>query len=547
MVKGPGLFNQGNADFATTGAVHRWSDPTTASPAKPSPPADTSAAHRPERLQIHYDASLILHFGLETPVGLVRVDQYVAEYLARDPTLDICFVVFDATLASYRRLTPSEQQLLGRILFHRYVQPTITPKPASAEIAQPSPPPKPPSLLTARLLLRRLRTASTLDASMFNHMLNYYLDELLPLTPEQGAVRDLATRAAREASLPVARYGHRILCRLTAARRLAPKINRPAAGPAAASAAPIHFDSGSVLISMGNAWDYLDYAYLHRICRKDGVRLVSVIYDVIAMAYPHTTPGLPHVYHRHWVELGHCAAHLLAISRHSARQYGEFIGDPNDLNPPMSHAYLPSFLRDRAGDIGETAVPSLLGRRFVVYCSTIETRKNHQLLLQLWDRLRLEYSRDQLPILVFAGKWGWGTEAVRLLSERNFRLRGHLLILDRVSDAELIWLYRHARFTVFPSLSEGYGLAAAESLSFGTPVVTADCPALVEATEGLMPAYDPLDFCAWLAEMRQLIDDDARLDQLKSAAARYQGPAYEAFANAIRATAFAVSEPCRAA
>ena len=534
------MLNQGNADFATAGAVHRWSEPTSASPAKPSPPADISAAQRPERLRIHYDASLIMHFGMETPVGLVRVDQYVAEYLARDPTLDLWFLVFDATLASYRRLTPTEHQLLRRILFHRYERSTIA-----------SPPPKPPSLFTARLLLRRLRTASTLDAPMFNHMLNYYLDELLPPAPAPGSARDRAARAARQTSLPVARCGHLILYRLTAGVRRALKIDRPAVSPPASdavpSAEPIHFDSGSVLVSMGNSWDYLDYAYLHRICRKGGVRFVSVIYDVIAMEYPHTTPGPPHVYHRHWVELGHCAAHLLAISRFSAGQYREFIGDPNDLHPSMSHAYLPSVLRDRAGDIGETAVPQLLGRRFVVFCSTIETRKNHQLLLQLWDRLRLEFSNDQLPILVFVGRWGWGTEAVRLLSERNFRLRSRLLILDRTSDAELIWLYRNARFTVFPSLSEGYGLAAAESLSFGTPVVTANCPALLEATESLMPAYDPLDFVAWLAEMRQLIRDDARLDELKSAAARYRGPPYEAFADAIRATAFAVSEPCHAA
>ena len=510
----------------------RWSEPTTASP---PPPSATSVSPPAERLRIHYDASLILHFGLETPVGLVRVDQYVAEYLARDPTLDICFLLFDAALANYRSLTPIEHELLSRILFHRYEPPTIVP-----------PPPKPPSLLTPGLLLRRLRTASTLGAPMFNHMLEYYIDDLLPLPPGQAFSRSIASRTARQTSLPIARCGHFILYRLTAAVRQVLKIERPPAA-AIAPATAIHFDPGSVLVSMGNSWDYLDYTTLHRICRNDGVRFVSVIYDVIAMQHPHTTPGLPHVYHRHWIELGHYAAHLLAISQFSIDQYATYIGEPNDLHPPTSYAILPSFLRDRAGEIGESAVPQLLGRRFVVFCSTIETRKNHQLLLQLWDRLRLEFSPDQLPILVFVGKWGWGTETVRLLSERNFRLRSHLLILDRVSDAELIWIYRHARYTVFPSLSEGYGLAAAESLSFGTPVITSDCAALIEATEGLMPAYDPLDFFGWLEEMRRLIQNDARLDDLRSAAACYRGPPYEAFADAIRAIAAAVSAPCHTA
>jgi glycosyltransferase involved in cell wall biosynthesis len=295
------------------------------------------------------------------------------------------------------------------------------------------------------------------------------------------------------------------------------------------------------VLSMANAWDYMDYAYLHRICRDDGVRFVSVVYDVIAMQFPFTTPSAQHIYHRHWVEIGHSAAHLLAISRFSVDQYVEYIAEPNELSPALSHAYLPNFLRDRADEIGEMPVVGLLRRNFVVFCSTIETRKNHLLLLQLWDRLRLEFDQDVLPLLVFVGKWGWGTETVRIMSERNYHLRGRLMILDRVSDAELIWIYRHARFTLFPSLSEGYGLGAAESLSFGTPVVVSNCPALIEATEGLMPAHDPLDFMAWLDEMRGLIRDDARLDELRQAAARYRGPAYDAFAGAVRDIAVSVS------
>jgi glycosyltransferase involved in cell wall biosynthesis len=159
------------------------------------------------------------------------------------------------------------------------------------------------------------------------------------------------------------------------------------------------------------------------------------------------------------------------------------------------------------------------------------------LLLQVWDHLRQEVSADCLPRLIFAGKWGWGVDDIRLQVERNWRLRSHLRILDQVSDAELIWLYRHARFTVFPSLAEGYGLGVAESLSFGTPVVTADCPALVEASEALMPAYAPYDFTGWHAELLRLITDDAYLEELRGAAARYSGPTYQEFGIALREAA----------
>jgi glycosyltransferase involved in cell wall biosynthesis len=242
--------------------------------------------------------------------------------------------------------------------------------------------------------------------------------------------------------------------------------------------------------------------------------------------------------HRHWIELGHLSSHLLAISRHTARSYQRLIAEPNDLPAPISQAYLPNFLKEHASTIGEVPVADLDGRPFVVYCSTIEIRKNHQLLLNVWDRLQHEISADRLPLLVFVGRWGWHTEIVRLLIERNWRLRRHVRVLDRVSDAELIWLYRNARFTVFPSYAEGFGLAAAESLSFGTPVVVSDCPALVEATEGLMPAHDPQDFAAWCADIRSLATDDARLGELRAAVEQYRGPAYDEFAKALRDVAF---------
>lgn len=582
----------------------------------PPKPAEARPMPQDGRTRLYYDATLIVRFGLETPVGLVRTEHYVAEVLQRDPSMDVRFILYDSALRGFRRLLREEAALVSRILFQRYDDGSTAPglqweqdaadEPdrlpampvALAQIPQPDPEPElpepaaiaPPAPAAGSPLARRLRIAARLSQADFDAVMAGYALKLLPVGPHHSLLRRLATHGTRRMALLSASHVRAAAGSLAgslagtagrvadAGRRLGqpdarpadppPKAPPAAPPPAVAEVAPVptiepeppvlpeetlgtvRFGQGDVLLAMGNLWDYLDYAYLHRLVRRDGVRFVSVIFDVIAMQYPHTTPNPADIYQRHWVELGHCAAHLLAISRFSADQYREYIAEPNGLDPPLSHAYLPSFLQARAGEIGEVAVPALLDRRFVVYCSTIETRKNHQLLLQAWDRLRLEFGPDRLPVLVFAGKWGWGTETVRLLAERSPYLRPHLLILNRTTDAELIWLYRHAQFSVFPSLSEGYGLAAAESLSFGTPVVISDCPALIEASEGLMPAYDPLDLPAWMTELRRLIRDDVRLDELRAAAAAYRGPPYEAFADAVRSIVRGLSTevvPCPAA
>ncbi|MFC7396308.1 glycosyltransferase [Chelatococcus sp. GCM10030263] len=475
---------------------------------------------------VYYDASLLLHFGLKPPVGIVRVEQYLAEYLSKEAPFNLRFVTFDRMMKAYRLLRPSEQSLLDDVLFRRYQLPRTGYSEDTASNG---------SQTTLKMRLRkawgRLKTAAFISGHDFGVIMGRELGRLLPVHQHYSPVRRLATRILRRSLFLTARLGHLVLSGLSLPARKNGLLVAIGGGQAASAH---DFASGDTVISVANAWDYMDYEYLTKIVRRDGVRLIGVIHDVIAMEMPFTTPAPLHIYHRHWVELGHLAAHLVAISKYSLSSYHRFIGEPNDVDPPMSHAYLPNFLYERRDEIGETVVAELLDRRFVVFCSTIETRKNHILLLNLWDRLRQEIDPETLPVLVFVGNWGWGTEAVRLFSDRNWRLRKHLRILNDLSDAELIWLYRNARFTAFPALAEGFGLAAAESLSFGTPVVVSNCPALLEASEGLMPAYEPHDFPGWLAEMRRLILDDAYLTSLRGKAAQYKGAGYDDFARAIR-------------
>ncbi len=139
---------------------------------------------------------------------------------------------------------------------------------------------------------------------------------------------------------------------------------------------------------------------------------------------------------------------------------------------------------------------------------TIEPRKNHLLLLNLWRRFAVEAAAGGPPVprLVLVGRRGWENEMVVDMLERCPALRPHVVERGTTPDRALRGLIRGARALLLPSFAEGYGMPVAEALAAGTPVVCSDLPALREAG-GAVPDYlDPLDGNGWAAAIRSQVD-----------------------------------------
>lgn len=86
-----------------------------------------------------------------------------------------------------------------------------------------------------------------------------------------------------------------------------------------------------------------------------------------------------------------------------------------------------------------------------------------------------------------------------------------------LSDAALREAVSTARFTVFPSLHEGYGLPVAESLALGTPVITTSYGSTAEIAEGGGAiAVDPRDDAALTQAMERLLSSDEDVDRLRA-------------------------------
>jgi glycosyltransferase involved in cell wall biosynthesis len=284
---------------------------------------------------------------------------------------------------------------------------------------------------------------------------------------------------------------------------------------------------GDTFISVGSDWSF-NVPELVAKSYGDEKVLVPACYDLIPLLFPEFTPGPEFFeqFNRHYTNIAHTARSVFAISENSKRDLQAF-WNKNGLAavaPPVE--VIPLAGLNSSGNllslIQEDQV--LLNNirqqgEYIIYVSTLEPRKNHQILLDVWRELYRERG-ENCPQLLIVGMRGWGSDDLIEQMSRMSATKGQrILWLQGVSDDLLANLYAMSLFAVFPSFYEGWGLAATEAISFGKVCVVSNNSALGEATHDLMPSYHPLDFPGWLHEIKQLIDDRSHREKLEQATA----------------------------
>ena len=263
---------------------------------------------------------------------------------------------------------------------------------------------------------------------------------------------------------------------------------------------------GDVLLVAGAGWSDSDHvAQVTKARARDGVTVALLVYDIIPVLRPEWFDRAQSARFGRWLD-GMLAVsdRLLAISEATSRDvvaYRAKAGLPKRRVPVV-----------RLGDgfAGGPGVSSI-GRPYVLFVSTMEIRKNHALLVDVWRRLLAELGPDAVPVLVFAGRRGGLTgDLMRELQASDF-LGGHVLLRPDADDREMAGLYRGCLFTVFASLYEGWGLPVAESLAFGRPCLASSASSVPEVGGDLVRYFDPLDpdDCAGL--VKSVLRDPAGL------------------------------------
>ncbi len=135
--------------------------------------------------------------------------------------------------------------------------------------------------------------------------------------------------------------------------------------------------------------------------------------------------------------------------------------------------------------------------RFLVL-GTIEPRKNHALLLAVWDDLRSQLPTAEMPHLDIVGARGWRNRQVFRRLDNLGALQGFVHEYGPIDDVALADLMRNSSALLFPSMAEGFGLPVLECLSIGLPVICSDLPVLREVAGGFPTFVEPNSIKQWL-------------------------------------------------
>lgn len=258
-----------------------------------------------------------------------------------------------------------------------------------------------------------------------------------------------------------------------------------------------------------------------RAVRRAGGRVAVLLHDCIPLDYPQfTRPGISEVFARKLAAVSSEADLVIHTTQDSRRRSEVHLARAGRC-PPAVVAPLGVALAAPDPSGLEGGMPA---RPYVLAVGTIEPRKNHALLLDVWAMAAA--ADRELPDLLVVGARGWAEPA---LFDRLATTPG-VIEVGGVRDGAMVALLAGARALVFPSFAEGFGLPPLEAALLGVPVIASDLAVIRELLNDYPVYLDPTDSYSWLETIEALAQAPG---PRQVAAGKWAAPGWEDHFNTV--------------
>lgn len=224
--------------------------------------------------------------------------------------------------------------------------------------------------------------------------------------------------------------------------------------------------------------DIAHYQYVAPL--RGGCRTIVTLHDVLFLDFPHLFPLKYRLFKGglFWLSAKR-ADLLLTVSEYSKERIIKHFKIPLDKIFVTPNAVSEDFWHIDE-EIARHFVKGKGVRRFLLYVSRIEPRKNQLALLRAYTNLKLwengydlvYIGRKTLPSLEFDKYYDALPELIK----------SHIYIYNQVSYQELKFWYKAASLFVYPALAEGFGIPPIEAGAAGVPCICSNKTAMGDFT-----------------------------------------------------------------
>lgn len=248
-------------------------------------------------------------------------------------------------------------------------------------------------------------------------------------------------------------------------------------------------DTDNILLLLDSTWLNSIWPAVDKF-RSGGGRVTAVLYDLIPFTHPDTVEEITRSHHTSfWLKVPEHVDSVICISKTVRQQFIEW-QDQQKLKRKIAADkvkwfYLGAELssEDPVINVLGSALPSFL------MVGSVEPRKNHQFVLDVFDQLWADGLAVQLVIV---GCNGWKSEQLIKRIEGHAEYNKKLYLIRNASDRDLMGLYNHSNALIMSSIAEGFGLPIVEAMERDIDVICSDIPVFREVG-GEWPTYFSLD------------------------------------------------------